>query len=138
MAGIGYRPKFFEKYFRVVEKAELHGNPIIERFPDNHKDIHLAVPAHVEAMKEEGLIPEHATDGDVFASIATLKLASMYLRRGVQDSNIKKRHVAKNSVSELPITSCDDEYKELDVMLAARKGYIGKCNKGKCECDQNV
>lgn len=54
MAGKGYRPKFLEKYFRVVEKVALHGNPIIDTFPTDHKDIKITLPAHVEAMKGNG------------------------------------------------------------------------------------
>lgn len=132
MAGIGYRPKFFEKYFRIVEKVELHGNPIIDTFPTDHKDIKMTLPAHVEAMKENGIISENASDGEVFASIATLKLASMYLRRGVKESNVKKRNTHKHAVHELPVTAqVNDECKHLDVLLAARKGFIGKCNKSK-------
>lgn len=132
MAGIGYRPKCFEKFFRIVEKIALHGNPIIDTFPTNHKDIKTTLPAHVEAMKANGLVSENASDGEVFASIVTLKLASMYLRRGVHESTVKRRRKPKNIVSELPMTSeVGDGCKDLEILLAARKGFIGKCNKSK-------
>jgi hypothetical protein len=120
MAGIGYRPKFFKDYFRIVEKSESFGNPIIDRFPTNHKDVMAVAPAHVESMKKCKLLPENPTNGEVFKTIATLKLSAMYLRK-------------RNTLQSLDKTkeSPDDAIENLDIMIAARKGYFGKSNTTK-------
>ena len=39
MAGIGYEHSDFEKFKLITEKAELSGNPIVSRFPDNFQDL---------------------------------------------------------------------------------------------------
>ncbi|XP_055997796.1 uncharacterized protein LOC130047213 [Ostrea edulis] len=120
MAGIGYRPKFFKEYFRIVEKSESFGNPIIDRFPTNHKDVMSVAPAHVETMKKCHLLSEHPTNGEVFKTIATLKLSAMYLRK-------------RNTLQSLDRTKESPEVaiENLDIMMAARKGYIGKSNNMK-------
>ncbi|XP_071144153.1 uncharacterized protein [Mytilus edulis] len=130
MAGIGYRPRYFKKFFRVVEKIELQGNPIIDTFPTTHKDIKIKLPEHVRIMVEEGLVSKNATDGDVFECIATLKLASIYLRRGTQETISKRKVKERNAVSELPVTTeVRNKWNNLEILLAARKGFIGKSNK---------
>lgn len=112
MAGIGYRPGFFEKYFRVVEKAELHGNPILEKFPMEPNDIRLNVPTHhLKTLEDYDLVPKDASDKEIMSSIATLKLTAMYMRRGVKQPKTKQS---------------DDQRTKLDVMLAARKGNLVK------------
>ena len=51
MAGIGYKKSFFEKFYRIVEKAELLGSPILDKFPMKYEDLRLAVRR--EAVKEK-------------------------------------------------------------------------------------
>ncbi|XP_061171881.1 uncharacterized protein LOC133181379 [Saccostrea echinata] len=120
MAGIGYRPKFFKEYFRIVEKSESFGNPVIDRFPTSHKDVMAIAPAHVESMKKSHLLSDHPTNGEVFKSIATLKLSAMYLRKRSNIKSLSKSEEGQKSALDT-----------LDIMIAARKGYYGKSNTGK-------
>lgn len=56
MTGIGYRPKIFQRYFRVVEKAVLHGNPIIDRFPTNYNDLRFDTAELIQSKHENGFV----------------------------------------------------------------------------------
>ncbi|CAG2198946.1 unnamed protein product [Mytilus edulis] len=59
MTGIGYRPKIFQRYFRVVEKAVLHGNPIIDRFPTNYNDLRFDTAEQIQSKEENGFVSEN-------------------------------------------------------------------------------
>ncbi|CAG2203946.1 unnamed protein product [Mytilus edulis] len=116
-------------------KGRTVRKPYYQHFPTNHKDISNKLPAHVKAMKKTGIISQDASDGEILASIATLKLASIYLRRGVKESNVKKRKTNQTDDVEMNSSNLtprvNDESNHLDVLLATRKGFIGKCNKSK-------
>lgn len=56
MAGIGYKKSFFERFYRVVEKAELLGNPGLDKFPMKYEDLRLAVRRDTELEKQDRLL----------------------------------------------------------------------------------
>ena len=81
MAGIGYQHSYIEKYFRIVEKAELSGNPLLDHFPTGPEDL-TQDSKHTKRLVEYGVIQEGANNADIAKAVCTINLLHSYFKQG--------------------------------------------------------
>lgn len=79
MAGIGYQHEVLDSFFRILEKAELSGNPILDHFPTKAGD--LTQDSHYfERLVESKIVDKNASEADVMKAVCTLSLARAYFK----------------------------------------------------------
>ncbi|XP_053402941.1 uncharacterized protein LOC128558118 [Mercenaria mercenaria] len=96
MAGIGYQHSSFKKYRRVVEKAELSGNPGLDHFPTRVEDLKQSAAPFITKLQECRLVSKNATRSEIVKSVTTLKLYNTYFHHGTHalDENFNHHMLA--------------------------------------------
>ena len=78
MVNFGYKPEAFEKYLRVVEKAKLSGNPVLDVYPSKAEDLLHKRNPHVNRPREVKLVSENTTRSEVVKSLAVLRVCDHF------------------------------------------------------------
>ena len=91
MVRIGYQPEAFEKYYRVLEKARLSGNPTIDFFPRKPEDLLHDGKPYVDQLRKASLISENAKSSEIMKSLSTLKICDHFYGQSSEKQTATER-----------------------------------------------